>query len=151
MNIRRVATVLCLAVGIGAGYAVAQEPTPVARLTKLQGNVLVSKDDSMVTAANNAPLALGTRVLTTAGSSAAVDYGNGCVIQLKENERFTVNKDSCSALAASVVALGPAAGAIGGGAAAAGAIGGSVGAEVVVPLAIAGFGLYEVFKPVSSD
>jgi hypothetical protein len=150
MNTRGVATVFCLAIGLGAGYATAQEPTPVAHLTHLQGNVLVSKDDAMVAAANNEPLALGTRVLTTKAASAVVEYGDGCIIQLKENERFTVDKGSCSALAAGVVALGPAPGAIGGGVAAGGAIGGGLGPEVLIPIAIGGVGLYELYKPVSS-
>jgi len=151
MNIRGVATVFCLAIGLGAGYAAAQDRGPVARLTNLQGNVLVSKDDAMVAATNNEPLAVGTRVLTTKDASAVVVYADGCNIALKENERFTVAIGTCDALAGSVVALGPAPGAIGGGAAA-GAIGGGVdAAAIVIPAAIAGVGLYEVYKSNSSN
>ena len=146
MNTRRVATVFCLAIGLGTGYATAQEPAPVARLTHLQGNVLVSKDDAMVAAANNQPLAVGTRVLTTKDASVVVDYADGCSVALKENERFTVAMGACDALAAAVVDLGPAPGAIGGGAGAAGATGGGLaGAEVIIPVAIVlGVGIYEL-------
>ena len=150
MNIRAVATVFCLAIGLGAGYAAAQNQTPVARLTHLQGNVLVSKEDAMVAATSNEPLAVGTRVLTTKDSSVVVDYANGCSISLKENESFTVTTGSCEVLAAGVVPLGPAPGAIGGGVAA-GAIGGEPNLVWIIPAAIGGVGLYEVFKSVSSD
>ena len=154
MNIRGITIVFCLAIGMGAGYAAAQQPaqqpTPVAHLTKLQGNVLVSKDDAMVAAANNAPLTMGTRVVTMKGASVSVDYGNGCVVPLKENQRFTVDKGTCSALIAGVADLGPAPGAIGGGGVA--ATGAASGFEpwMVVPIAIGGVGLYEVYKSTGS-
>jgi hypothetical protein len=139
----------CAPTGDGTSAAGA----PVARLTNVQGNVLVSKDDAMVAAANNQPLAVGTRVLTTKDASVVVDYAGACSVTLKENERFTVAKGACCALPGGVVALGPAPGAIGGGVAAApGAIGGGlVSAEVLIPIAIGGVGLYEVFKSISSD
>lgn len=146
-----------LTVGAGACCATASEATTggtaVAQLTNLRGTVLVSKDDAMVAATDNQSVSVGTRVQTTADSGAVVDFADGCHVTLKENERFTVAKGPCCTRPGGVVALGPAAGAIGGGGvAAAGAIGGGVDAWAwLIPAAIAGVGLYEVYKSVSSD
>ena len=115
MNIRAVSTVLGLAVALGAGAAIAQQPTTVGRLTGLEGDVLVSQDDAMVAAANNQRVAVGTRVVTLAGAKVVIDYDVGCNVALKENERFTVRLGECAALVSQVVDLGPAPGAIGGG------------------------------------
>jgi len=122
VNTRIVWVLVALAAAIGAATASAQQPQQqaVARLIGLEGNVLVSQQDAMVAALNNQRVAVGTRVLTMAGATVTIDYdGGGCGIKLNPNERFTVRVGECAVLAGEVVPLGPAPGAIGGGAVAA--------------------------------
>ncbi len=121
MNARLIALGLVLA-ALVAGSALAQQPQQdtIAKLSDLEGNVLVSQGDAMVAATANQRVVAGTRVVTTSGAKVTVGYDVGCDVRLKENERFTVNIGPCGALVASVQPLGPAAGAIGGGTVAAG-------------------------------
>jgi len=139
------AAAVLLAAAFIAGPVFAQQQNPtVAKLKDAEGNVLVSRGDALVTASNEQRLAIGTRVVTTAGAKVTVSYDDGCDVRLKENERFTVTMGTCAALLASVEALGPAAGAIGGGVAGAtaGGIGGTVTALGIAG-AIIGIGIYE--------
>ena len=159
MNLRAIRTsltLLGLAAAVGAPAALAQQPASVARLTGMEGQVLVSQGDAMVAATNNQRVAVGTRVLTTAGAKVVVNYDAGCDVALKSNERFTVRMGECGVLATEVVALGPAPGAIGGGAAAATGAGAVSTVAVVGSVAIVGglgYGAYEIFrnKPVSPN
>jgi hypothetical protein len=118
MRIRAISGIVGLAVVLASGAAFAQQPGPgtVARLTNLEGSVLVSQGDALVPATNNMRVPVGTRVVTMAGGGVVIDYDVGCDIKLKENEGFTVRTGTCAALAKEVAALGPASGAIGGGA-----------------------------------
>jgi hypothetical protein len=144
---------------LAAGTAFAQQSQrTVAKLKDMQGNVLVSQGDAMAAGANDQRLAIGTRVVTTAGAKVTINYDVGCDITLKENERFTVRDAACAVLAKEVVALGPAEGAIGGGTAgatagsAAGATAGASGLGGVgtvvgaVGFTAVGVGAYETFK-----
>jgi len=146
-RVAKIAAVLLVAVIAGPALAQQQNPT-VAKLKDAEGNVLVSRGDALVTASNEQRLAIGTRVVTTAGAKVTVSYDDGCDVRLKENERFTVTMGTCAALLASVESLGPAAGAIGGGVAGATAtatatgIGGTVTALGIVG-GIIGIGIYE--------
>lgn len=153
MNLRRIRTsltLLGLAATLGASVASAQQPAAVARLTNMEGQVLVSQGDAMVAATANQRVTVGTRVLTTAGAKVVVNYDVGCDVALKSNERFTVRMGECGVLATEVVALGPAPGAIGGGVGAAttAAVGtstvGTIGAVAVV--GGLGWGTYEIFR-----
>ena len=157
MRIRAISVAVACAAALVAGSALAQQGT-VAKLSDIKGNVLVSQGDAMVSGVANQRLPAGTRVVTTAGASVKIDYDIGCDIRLKENERLTIVVGTdCAALAAGVVAVGPAAGAIGGGAAAAGAAGagagvtaaGIAGGAAIVGAVAAGplgYGAYETFK-----
>jgi hypothetical protein len=130
---------------VRAGTAPAQPRSTVARLTNLQGGVLVSQDDAMVAATNNQRVPVGTRVLTPGGASVVINYDAGCDVTLKENERFTVAGGACCLLAAQVVPLGPAPGAIGGGV----GVAGVTTTDVILGAAIiggVGYGAYELFK-----
>lgn len=152
MNPRAISTIFWLTAVLGAGTAAAQQPATVARLTNLEGTVLVSQDNAMVAAAPNQRVAVGTRVLTTAGAKAVVNYDTGCEVTLNENERFTVRVGECPALMSDVVALGAAPGAIGGGVGA--AAGSGIGTIIGIPaIGAVGYGAYELFRtrPVSSN
>jgi hypothetical protein len=122
-----------LAAVLATGPSLGQQPqNVVATLKDLEGNVLVSQGDAMVTGTLDQRLPAGTRVVTTAGAKVTISYDVGCDVRLKENERFTVNVGPCAALLAAVEPLGPAAGAIGGGAVAAA---GATGTGLILPLA----------------
>jgi hypothetical protein len=113
---------------------------PVARLSDLEGNVLVSRDDAMIAAATDQRVASGTRVLTTAGAGVVVNFDNGCDVRLKENERFTVRVADCRCLVGEVAQVGPAPGE---------AVAGAGTAETTLRLigvGVFGVGAYEFFK-----
>jgi hypothetical protein len=97
MTSRTISAGLMLAAAFAAGIAFAQQSAPagtVARLTGVQGNVLVSQADAMAAAANEQRLAPGARVITTAGASATVVYDKACNVALGENRRYTVREQS---------------------------------------------------------
>lgn len=150
MNIRRISMGLAVAAALGAGPALAQQQGAVAKLSDIEGNVLVSQGDAMVAGTNGQRLPVGARVVSTAGAKVTINYDSGCDVRLKENERFTVAAGACAALLASVQPVGPAAGAIGGGTAAAGGTATvmSVAGGVFTAAAAGalGYGVYQVFK-----
>ena len=107
MNLRRVfVSLLGAAAAVAAGGALAQQGT-VARLTNLEGSVMVSQGDGMAAAVKDQRVAPGTRVITLAGGKVVVNYDVGCDVSLKENQRFTVRMGECAALVADVVTLVP--------------------------------------------
>jgi len=146
------------AASLDAGAALAQQPgDTVAKLKDAEGNVLVSQGDAMVAGGNDQRVAVGQRIVTTTGATVTISYDVGCDIRLKENERFTVAMGPCAVLAGQVEALGPAAGAIGGGTAGtapsvgAGTAGGAFGltgnqTALVISGAITGVGIYEMTR-----
>ncbi len=88
---------LMLAAALAASGALAQQPTsarPIARLTGVQGNVLVSQADGMAAAVNEQKLTPGVRVITTAGAKATVSYDRGCLVNLGENRRYIVREEA---------------------------------------------------------
>lgn len=97
MTFRTIATGLTFAAVLASGMVPAQQPAApgtVARLTGVQGNVLVSQADSMATGTNEQRLAPGVRVLTTAGAKATVIYDKACNVNLGENRRYTVREQA---------------------------------------------------------
>jgi len=144
MNIRTFLGFLGLAAALGAGNAFAQQGT-VARLSNLEGNVMVSQGDGMVAAVKDQRVAAGTRVVTMAGGKVVVNYDVGCDVSLKENQRFTVRTGECALLLGEVVTLVP-------GSASAVASVGVV--EVVGGIGIGGgliYGGYETFRGSSAS
>jgi len=139
MKHRAILTILGFAAALTATVAAAQQPT-IARLSAATGGVMVSQGDAMVAAAPGLRIGPGQRVLTTAGASATVTFDNGCVIPLKENQRFTVTGGECAALLASVATIGPIAAATAGGVVGSG----------LIPLAtigvLLGYGVYETYN-----
>ena len=144
MNIRTFLGFLGLAAALGAGNAFAQQGT-VARLSNLEGNVMVSQGDGMAAAVRDQRVAPGTRVVTMAGGKVVVNYDVGCDVSLKENQRFTVRTGECALLLGEVVTLVPGS---------AGAVA-SVGVvEVVGGIGIGGgliYGGYETFRGSSAS
>jgi hypothetical protein len=86
-----------LIAAFAAGAVLAQQPVttrPVARLSGVQGNVLVSDADGMAAAANAQALVPGVRIITTGGAKATISYDRGCVVELGENRRYTVREQA---------------------------------------------------------
>jgi len=108
MNIRTLAGAVGVALALGAAVAGAQQQqaNTVARLADVQGSVLVSQDDAMVAGANDQRLRVGQRIVTTAGAHGTVRYDNGCDVELKENQRFTVRIGECPVLLSDVTSVG---------------------------------------------
>jgi len=145
MNIRSFLSFLGLAAALGAGNAVAQQGT-VARLSSLEGNVMVSQGDGMVAAVRDQRVAPGTRVVTMAGGKVVVNYDVGCDVSLKENQRFTVRMGECALLLGDVVTLVPGSATV--------AVAGVGVVEIVSGIVIGGgliYGGYEIFRGSSAS
>ena len=79
----------------------------VARLTNLEGTILVSEGDAMAAGFKDQRLKIDTRVVTTAAASVIIDYDKGCNVRLTENQRFLVrDRGGCCALIAAVEGIG---------------------------------------------
>lgn len=77
----------------GPGRAASTVPvgTPVARLQKIDGDVLVSAESGLVAADPAAVLRQGQRVITMVKSTVIVKFSDGCEIALKPSHRFEVD------------------------------------------------------------
>lgn len=84
-----------IAAALATTLAHAGEPT-VARLVEVNGNVLVSRDFNIASAAEAARLTPGERVLVTANSSVTVVFDGGCRVKVQAGERFEVDAESCA-------------------------------------------------------
>ena len=108
---RTTCAVLVLAATLAISAVEAQQPAsprPTAKLTGLQGNVLVSQADGMAAAVEGQAVPPGARVFTTAGAKVTVTYERGCLVSLGENRRYTV-REAAECAAAKAPALGAAA------------------------------------------
>ena len=105
-NARRCVTtgLIVAAAALCMGDAAAQQS--VARLRQVTGNVLVSREAGLAAGAEAQQLVNGSRIITTANSTATVVFDNGCEVRLKENERFEVDSQKPCALMVAQ-ALGP--------------------------------------------
>ena len=98
---------LLTALLVGSSFtAFAQSPI-VGTLESVQGVVSVSSNGTVTSVAANTSLSNGNVVLNSATGSSMVRFNNGCTIDLKANQVFTVNSEaSCAALLASVRTVG---------------------------------------------
>ena len=79
----------------------------VAKLTNLEGTILVSEGDAMAAGFKDQRLKIDTRVVTTNSSSVIINYDRGCNVRLYENQRFLVrDRGGCCALIALVESIG---------------------------------------------
>jgi hypothetical protein len=81
------------ACALACAPAAQAQASSVARLVDISGNVLVSQDSIMVSVAMPRRLAAGARVLPTLGSSATVEYDNGCRVTVAARERLEIRSD----------------------------------------------------------
>lgn len=73
------------------------QAAPVARLTNLQGEVLVSAGEKFRDAQSGMVLNRRDTVLTLEGASAQAVYPDNCIVQIDSNTRFVVGaSDQCS-------------------------------------------------------
>ena len=90
---RRSLALAALAAGFAASFALAQQPAPraVATLAEVEGSVLVSNPTGLGAGAKGAPLRNGTRVITPANARAVIRFEDGCVVELKPNQRLVID------------------------------------------------------------
>jgi hypothetical protein len=67
-----------------------QPATSIGSVSSVSGNVLVSHTASFVPAQKDAPLGIGSRVVTGSKSSASLVVGGGCIVDLGANSSATV-------------------------------------------------------------
>ncbi|MBE7524764.1 MAG: hypothetical protein HS109_20685 [Burkholderiales bacterium] len=132
---------------LGATPAAAQQAGTIARLSNLEGNVMVSQGDGMVAAVKDQRVPAGTRVLTMSGGKVTINYDVGCAIRLSENQRFTVRAGECGILLSEVATIVPTAAVATGVAAASFA---SAAPLMAIGVGL-GVGTYETFRNNSSD
>lgn len=82
-----------IAIAIGSALpllASAEAPVVVAKLTKIEGNVMVNQGVNYGAAKPGMELKTGAKVVTTKNSSVAIVYNNGCIKQVKPNSILSV-------------------------------------------------------------
>ena len=81
------------AAGLAAPAVLAQQPTPrtVATLVNPEGSVLVSNATGLGTGTDGAALRNGMRVITPANARATIRYEDGCIVELKPNQRLVID------------------------------------------------------------
>lgn len=93
---------LVSALGVAALSAVAPGSwaveAEVATLARITGDAVVSKGAQYVSAAQGMALKVGERVMALAGSSAVVQFNDGCRYVLEANQLLTVESKSPCAL-----------------------------------------------------
>lgn len=98
----RVGLAVTLLVAATSPWDAGAQPPPqkegVARLKSVNGNVLVSRESGLSAGEQAERLLNGTRIITTANSTAVVEFDNGCEVRLNENERFDVDSTRACAL-----------------------------------------------------
>jgi hypothetical protein len=84
---------------LASGAWAQQQQNSVAKLTQVNGNVLVSRQAGMTTGTESQQIVNGSRVITTANGHVVVVFDSGCRVELKENQRLDVDNDKpCAAL-----------------------------------------------------
>ena len=84
------------AAGLACSAAAAEEAA-VAYLAHADGNILLSQDRNIASAAKGAPLYRDVRILVTSNSMAVIQYYNGCRIELRAGDRLDVaSGEKCS-------------------------------------------------------
>jgi hypothetical protein len=109
MTLRSASLAALVAGALMASAADGQQAAPrsIARITGVQGNVLVSQADGMAAATNGQQLPPGARIITTAGAKVTISYERGCLVDLGENRRYIV-REAAECVAAKAPPLGAA-------------------------------------------
>lgn len=87
------AKLVALTMGVLAVYtaaANAEQVLDMARLTQVQGKVMINDGVRYVQAKSGAELKAGTKIITTKNSTVNVVYQNGCKTQVKESSMLTI-------------------------------------------------------------
>jgi hypothetical protein len=87
----------CALLAASTGLAAAENAVPAdARLTNVQGTVLVDRGTGFVRVLGDAGLRLGDRVMVTDGGGAFLDFGENCAFPLEAPSMTTVTQHACS-------------------------------------------------------
>jgi hypothetical protein len=98
---------LVAALVVGFSFTAFAQSNKVGTLEKIQGIVSVSANGVVTNVTANTTLSNENVVLNSGNGSSLVRFENGCNIELKANQVFTVNSEApCAALLASVKTVG---------------------------------------------
>lgn len=82
------------------------QPASAAKTARVKGLVTVSEGNVVRTARDGAPVANGSRIVTSSNASARISLDNACEIALSANQSVIVDYDkSCDALIASIQSM----------------------------------------------
>ena len=127
----------------------AQTPAPqaVGVVTRVEGLVTVSQDDTLGNAFKGEVILQNARVVTTATGSTTIRLNNGCMIDLKPNQALTVDsRRECKAILASIQPAGVVGVAGAGGVGSAGAVVVGNAVIVVAGALTVGGAIWEIFN-----
>ena len=92
---------------ITTAFAQAPAPEAVGVVTRVEGLVTVSQDNTLGNAFKDEVILQNARVVTTATGSTTIRLNNGCVIDLKPNQAVTVDyRRECKAILAAIQPVG---------------------------------------------
>jgi hypothetical protein len=84
-------SLLSSAMLINPALVVADQPLVIAKLTNLNGPVMVNDGVRYQPANPTKPLTVGTKVMVPQGGQANLVFSNGCVKPIKQNSILTIN------------------------------------------------------------
>lgn len=95
-TVRKIASVATSLAVIGTSSVALAEDAMYARLSQVQGNVLVDSGSGFAPASENLALSLGDRVMVTDGGGAVLDFGENCSLPLEAPSMTTVSETACT-------------------------------------------------------
>ncbi len=131
-----------MALFVAAPVLAQDPPAPVAKLTEIEGRVLVNTGDEFRPAVSGQSLKPGDRIMAQNNGEATIDFDDGCEeeTEVKENTIVTVpDRSTCAGGVPLVQQLNPA------GAGAVGAAGADVSASHFILGSVAAIGIYLYF------
>lgn len=91
-------TILAASTIIASQTVTATSITTSAKLTQVQGDVMVNNGARFVKAVSGTELKPGAKIVTAKSSTISLSYQNGCVKQIKQNTMHTVGTpEQCAA------------------------------------------------------
>ena len=92
---------------ISASFAQTPAPQPVGVVSRVEGLVTVSQDNTLGNAFKDEVIIQNARVVTTATGSTTIRLNNGCIVDLKPNQAVTIDiRRECKAILASIQPAG---------------------------------------------
>lgn len=90
VNVGALIATIPMLLGFSTG-ASAEPSAPVAKLSQIEGQVMVNMGTTYVIASPGMEVQVGAKLVTAKGSSVTVTYSDGCIKRVKENTMVTVS------------------------------------------------------------